>query len=76
MEDDKRDDKNSAIDIEFVFDLDANILNPKKVDKDVGDTSSAFSSIIRKGIGNTNKGAWEIGKRVGDKATHFFSRDI
>lgn len=76
MEDDKRDNKNSAIDIKFVFDPDANILNPKEADKDVGDTSSTFSGIIRKGVGDTNKGAWEIGKRVDDKATHFFSRDV
>lgn len=55
MEDDEGDNKDSAIDTKSVFDLYANILNPREADKDVGDTASIFSGTIGKKVGNTDK---------------------
>lgn len=57
MEDNEEDIKNFALNMEFVIDFNANIINPKKDDKDIRDIISIFSKKIGKKINNTNKSA-------------------
>lgn len=76
MEDDEKDDKDSAIDRKSGLDLNADIVNPGEVDNSVGDATSALSGAIGKGIGNANKITWEVEKRVSDKITYFLGRNV
>lgn len=49
---------------------------PKEADKNVGNTTSALCSTVRKGVGDANKSTWKIKKGVVDKVTHSFGRDV
>lgn len=51
-------------------------MNLGETDKGIGDTISALSGAVEKKVGDADKGAWGVGKRVSDKATHFLNRDI
>lgn len=57
MEDDNGDNEDFAIDMESIIDSDADVVNSREANKDIGDTISALSSAVEKGVDDVDKGA-------------------